>query len=92
MEAIIIVYDLHYLNANYKGVSEKITQLSENRCWKELNTTWVIKTNLSPAYIRNELTPFFKAPEEKLFIASLDGEAAWQNLSESGRKWLEENL
>lgn len=91
MEPFLITYDLLPLGRNYAPLSTAIKQLSDGLYWKELESTWIIITNIGAIEIRDNLKKYIDN-NDKLFIISLDYEAAWSGLSKESEKWLEENL
>ncbi len=92
MKPVLITFDLHTSNGNYKEISNKIIELSNNKYLKELETTWIIISDLSPMDLRAQLIPLFRTSGAKLFVALLDGDAAWFGINDSSNKWLVENV
>lgn len=91
MTAFLITYDLLPLGRNYAPLISAIKQISDGLYWKELESTWIIITNIGAIEIRDLLIPYIDN-NDKLLIVSLDYEAAWSGLSKESEKWLKENL
>jgi hypothetical protein len=90
MKTYLIGYDLNKEGQNYEGLVEKIKE-TFGTWWHHLDSTWIVKSNLSAAQIRDILRPFIDNNDE-LLVASLAGESAWVGFNEPGSKWLKENI
>lgn len=85
----IIAYDLHPPGQNYKQVEEKINQLEET-C-KILNTTWIVKTNLTTKEIKKHLLGAYDA-NDKIFIARIDLPLSAWHLDPEDSRWIKAQI
>lgn len=84
----IITYDLLKVGQNYDGLINQIKKLGT---WaKVCESCFVLKTNLSSSEVRDALKAQIDS-NDRLFIASLTGEAAWLNVI-CDSNWLKQNL
>jgi hypothetical protein len=90
MRTYLIGYDLNKTGQNYKDLIEKI-KATFTYWWHHLDSTWIVKSNLTAAQIRDLLKPFIDSNDE-LLVAGLTGESAWTGFDERGSKWLRENI
>lgn len=59
--------------------------------WHHLDSTWIIRSNLTAKEIRDQLAKFIDSNDE-LIGATLTGEGAWIGFSAEGSNWLKESL
>lgn len=90
MPTYVVDYDLNNPGQNYSRLANAITNRYQTH-WRMLMSTWVIHTYDSAAQIHNHLYPVID-PNDKLFVAQLSGEAAWDGLSDAGTRWLKDVL
>lgn len=90
MKAYLIGYDLNKDGQDYKGLYEKIKELSSNNWWHCLDSTWIIKSNLTADQILEKLKPFIDANDHILVIELGSDFAGY--LSEDCGNWLLKNL
>ncbi len=86
MPAYIVDYDLHRPGQNYPRLSKAIEDHYETH-WHMLGSTWIIQTFESAEQIHGNLAPQID-PNDKLFVAGLSGEAAWDGFFPKGTEWL----
>ncbi len=84
----LITYDLRKAGQNYDGLIQKIK--SFGTVAKVCESAWIVKTVMSTVQVRDALFPQIDS-NDRLFVASLTGEAAWRNAI-CGDQWLKENL
>lgn len=86
----MIGYDLNSPGQDYASLIEAIEGLSGTR-WHCLDSTWLIKTDLTSVQIRDRLLPHIDKSDE-LLVARLAGEAAWYGFNQECADWLVNNL
>jgi hypothetical protein len=89
MKSYLIGYDLNKSGQDYSTLIEKIKLVGS--WWHCLDSTWIVKSDLSAAQIRDMLIPFIDTNDE-LLVATLTGEAAWKGFSKQCGDWLLKNL
>ena len=84
----LITYDLCKPGQNYDDLIKAIKTYS----WcKVAESAWVITSSKTSVEIRDHLKSKIDK-NDVLFVAKLNGEAAWCGASDSVTKWLKENL
>lgn len=73
MNSILIGYDLNKIGQDYSALIEKIKTFSY--WWYCLDSTWIIKSNLSCDQIRDLSIPCLDSNDE-LLVVKLTGEVA----------------
>lgn len=89
MNTYLIGYDLNKSGQDYDSLIEQIKTLGS--WWHCLDSTWIVKSNLSATDIRDKLSAYIDSNDE-LLVAKLSGEAAWTGFSKECADWLKENL
>lgn len=89
MKSYLIGYDLNKTGQDYKTLIEQIKELGS--WWHHLDSTWIIKSDLTVVQIRDNLKDYIDDNDE-LLVVKLSGEAAWTGFNEKGSKWLKDNL
>ncbi len=89
MTSYLIGYDLNKTGQDYKDLIDKIKTLGT--WWHCLDSTWIIKSNLTAVQIRDILRSHIDSNDE-LLVAKLSGEAAWTGFDDQCSKWLKDNL
>lgn len=89
MNALIISYDLRQPSAQYAPLIEAIKSLGG--WWHHLESTWVVRTNLTASQARDKLTKHLRQDDEILVVQSA-GVGAWYGFNDSGSNWLRTNL
>jgi len=85
----VVVYDLMKQGQNYSCLVKKLEAYPTH--WHAQGSVWFIETSESAAQIRDYLSPCLDA-NDKLIVARLDGEAAWQGHSQHNGQWLKGRL
>ncbi|MCW3096514.1 MAG: SinR family protein [Chthonomonadaceae bacterium] len=89
MITYMIGYDLNRPGQDYKDLFVAI-QKFEN-WWHCLASTWIITTTSTAVQVREYLAPYLDAID-KLLVARLSADAAWQGFDEKCSSWLKNNL
>ena len=90
MKTYLIGYDLNKTGKDYESLIQKIKN-SFSTWWHHLDSTWIVKSNLTAVAIRDMLIPLIDKDNE-LLIVGLTGEAAWTGFNDKGSKWLTDNI
>jgi len=88
---ILIAYDIHPPSgAAYDDLVEAIQSLGA--WWHHLETVWIIRSNKTPAEIRDRLKAFVGTDDQLLVLNITGNKAEWVGVNDTGSKWLAENL
>ncbi len=84
MATFIVTYDLLKAGQNYDAI---ITKIKSYGTWCHIQeSVWAIQTNQSAAVIRDNLRTTIDG-NDKLYVARLEGEAAWAGYSAEISNW-----
>lgn len=88
----MVGYDLNKPRANddYKKLISALENDFSN-WWHHLDSTWIIKTNLGTAAIRDKLGALIDSGDE-LLVARLQGDWASRGFNTQGTQWLQDNV
>ena len=89
MKSYLIGYDLNKTGQDYETLIEQIKKLGT--WWHCLDSTWIIKSDLTATQIRDNLQSYIDSNDE-LLVAKLSGEAAWIGFGDECSNWLKNNL
>jgi len=89
MRNVMIGYDLNKPVQNYTKLIQRLQEFPN--WWHYLDSTWIVRTDMTCAAIRDELLKYIDANDE-LLVADLTGVAAWYGFDSAGSKWLKDNL
>jgi hypothetical protein len=90
MNTLLVGYDLNRPGQDYDELIEKLKGCPN--WWHHLDSTWLIKANLTLEQLRNQLTPFLDKNDESLVADMTGNAAAWKGFTERGSSWIKENL
>ena len=90
MKTFLIGYDLNKPAQNYPDLINTIKK-TFGTWWHHLDSTWIVKSDLTAVQIRDLLKPHIDKNDE-LLVAGLTGEAAWTGFNTKGSTWLKDNL
>ena len=82
----MVGYDLNRPGQNYSALFEEIKTVSSN-WWHNLDSTWIIVSNLTATQIRDRLRAKIDAGDE-LLVAKISAPAAWCGFSKEASDWL----
>jgi hypothetical protein len=88
MSTKLIAYDLNSPGQNYDDLINEIKKIGA--WWHHLDSTWLVKTTLSPVALRDKLKTFIDSSDELLVVDVTTDARAWTGFNESGTKWLKE--
>ena len=87
----LVTYDLVGTDETSESYSKLIAAIKAYGTYGHVNkSTWVIVTDSSCESVRDDLLQYMDK-DDRIFVASLTGGAAWQNTICSS-KWLKDNL
>lgn len=91
MKTYLIGYDLNRPRGanDYPNLFEELKGFGT--WWHHLDSTWLVRSSLSAAQIRDQLKPYIDSGDE-LLVVGLTGEGAWAGFNEKGSQWLKDNL
>lgn len=89
MATHLIGYDLNKAGKNYDGLKDEIKKLGA--WWHHLDSTWIVKSDLTVSQIRDKLSPYIDSDDE-LLVVTLTGAGAWKGFNTQGSDWLKKNL
>jgi len=90
MRTYMIGYDLYRPGQNYDDLFEAIKSVA-NGWWHCLDSTWIVKSSLTPVQIRERLKPHLDSNDE-LLVALIGSPAAWTGFDKNCSDWLSNNL
>jgi hypothetical protein len=90
MATLMIGYDLNKTGKDYTGLIAEI-RAQFKTYWHNLDSTWLVVTDLTPAQVRDLLAPHLDADDE-LLVSKISPPAAWRGFNEAASKWLMDNL
>ena len=90
MAALLIGYDLNK-EKNYEELFAGIKSLGAS-WWHHLDSTWLVKADMTAVQARNALKPHIDADDE-LLVIDVSGDArAWAGFNDRGSKWLKDTF
>ena len=90
MSTMIVGYDLNKPGKDYDGLIEKLK--SFGAWWHHLDSTWLVKTEMSPVELRDALKPYLDSTDELLVIDVSGAARAWVGFSDRASAWLKETF
>lgn len=92
METFLIGYDLNKprKEGDYPNIISEIKTLFPN-WWHHLDSTWIVKSDLTTVEIRDKLKSCLDDGDE-LLVVKLAGIGAWIGFNTNGSQWLKNNL
>ncbi|BFN29512.1 hypothetical protein PSCT_01142 [Pseudomonas sp. SCT] len=89
MASFLIGYDLNQPQQKYADLIAAIKELGA--WWHHLDSTWIVKSELTCTQIRDALKPHIDGDDE-LLVVKLTGAGAWAGFNSKGSQWLKDNL
>jgi len=89
LKTYMIGYDLNSPGQGYDELIKAIKALGT--WWHCLDSTWLIRSELTAAQIRDHLKQFTDSNDE-LLVARMSGEGAWIGFNTKCSEWLKNNL
>lgn len=89
MTTYIVAYDLIKQGQNYTCITKKLASYPTH--WHMQGSVWIIETAQTAVQVRDHLHSCLDQ-NDKLFVARLEGEAAWIGYPESTSAWIKDRL
>lgn len=89
MSSYIVAYDLYQSGQNYDCIIKKLEAYPTH--WHMQQSVWVIETMQSASDVRDNLLSCLDA-NDKIFVGSLSGAAAWYGYGDKINKWVKEHV
>jgi hypothetical protein len=86
----VVGYDIHPKAGETYGELVKALE-SLGTYWHCLDSTWMIKTDLSASQVRDKLWAHMRA-DDQLLVVTYSRPAAWSGFSGECQSWLKNNL
>jgi hypothetical protein len=90
MATLLVGYDLNKPGQEYEELWEKLKGFGA--WWHHLDSTWLIKTNLSPVQVRDDLKKVIDSGDELLVIDVTARAWAGTGFPSRAYDWLRDNL
>jgi hypothetical protein len=90
MRTLLVGYDLDSPGQNYDDLIAAIKEAGA--WWHYLDSTWLVKTQLTAIELRDNLTEHIDTNDELLVIEVTGDAAAWIGFDDEGNQWLKDNL
>ena len=90
MNTVMVGYNLSGTARSYEDFTTALHDLGD--WWHHLNNTWLIRTERSPAEIRDALKPLIADTDEILVLDVTGAGAAWSGFDDNGSQWLKDKL
>jgi len=90
MATYIIGFDLNKEGAAYSAAHKKLTDRMEQlfpTYWRNLDSTWIVVSDLSVVQIRDDLMRYMDSNDELLVVKSANI-AAWSGFKKPASDWL----
>jgi len=85
---LLITYDLRVPGKNYTGLYDEIKKAG--MWWHHLDSTWLIKTNLTPSQWYNQLNKYIDKNDGLLIIQVTSNYQGW--LPEKAWNWIRDQF
>lgn len=89
MATLLVGYDLNKPGQDYDALIKRLKNVGTS-WWHRLDSTWLIKTSMSPKELREDLKSYLDSGDE-LLIIDVTG-ATWAARGFSSYQWLHDNL
>jgi hypothetical protein len=87
VKTLLVAYDLNRPGQNYDTLIAKIKELA-NGYWHELDSTWLVRADMTPSDMRDQLRMHIDAGDELLVMDVTGDLAAWAGFSKVGSEWI----
>jgi hypothetical protein len=90
MALLLVGYDLNRPGQRYEPLWERLQ--GYGTWWHNLDSTWLVKTHLTPHQLHDQLAPYLD-PNDELLIVDVTGRAWWsRGFADSALTWLHQNF
>lgn len=90
MGLLLVEYDLTKPSQDYTKLIEQLKSFGP--WWHGLDSTWIVRTELTTVQLRDALKPYIDS-SDRLLVLDVTGDAgAWSNFSKKTSDWLLDQL
>jgi hypothetical protein len=90
MRTLLVGYDLKKPGQNYGPLYEKLK--SYQTWWHALDSTWMVRADLTVVQLRDQLRPFIDSNDGLLVMDVTSDAAAWVGFSQQASDWIHAQL
>ena len=90
MSTLLVGYDLNRPGQDYPELIEEIKAIGA--WWHHLDSTWLVRTELTPVEVCDRLKAHIDRGDELLVIDVTGRARAWAGFNDRGSKWLKDNV
>jgi hypothetical protein len=89
MATLLVGYDLNKPGQNYDDLIDRLKTVGTNY-WHHLDSTWLVKTTMTPVQLRDDLKGYIDSGDE-LLVIDVTGRS-WAAAGLESYDWLKNNL
>lgn len=89
MKNYLVSLDLMKIGHDYKDLRNKLANFEAY--WHCLDSTWIVKTDITPEELRNSLQLNMEN-DDKLLVVELAANASWAGFGADCSDWLTDNI
>ena len=90
MPMLLVGYDLNSPGQDYDALIARLRAFGTY--WHHLDSTWLVRTDLTAVEMRDVLKQFLDVTDELLVLDVTGDLAAWRGFSSRASAWLKEHL
>jgi hypothetical protein len=90
VQTLLVGYDLNRPGQDYENLIEGLKRTGV--WWHHLDSTWIVRTEETPAELRDRLKPHIDTNDEVLVIDVTGRAAAWMGFCKKAGDWLLKEL
>lgn len=90
MRTLLVGYDLNRPHQDYASLIDALK--GQQGWWHYLDSTWLVRSELSAKQFRDHLKPHIDSDDELLVIDVTGRASAWAGLSEKAGAWIKTYL
>jgi hypothetical protein len=87
---MLVGYDLNKPVKDYPKLIDKLKRYPGY--WHYLDSTWLVRTDLTHKQVRDQLKTLIDADDELLVVDVTGDAAAWTGFSEKAGQWIKDHL
>jgi hypothetical protein len=90
MKTLLVGYDLNKPGKNYDALIDRLKE--HGTWWHNLDSTWLVRTNLTVVELRDVLADLIDSSDELLVVDVTGDAAAWAGFKKTASEWLLKHL
>jgi hypothetical protein len=90
VNTLLVGYDLNRPGQDYAALGARLKEFGT--WWHHLDSTWIVRTELTAVQLRNEIKGLLHNSDELLVIDVTGKSWAGKGFSEGAYKWLRKNM